>query len=136
MSMLLKCYYKEKFQSKLGIELEFREELRLQPVRDPECWIVLCWTRDGETPWKDAFGSKKTNQEIYDHYIWILEQDPKNNEVEHYYEMHDQVAIFNGADPADFTPKKSYTRLEMLKQEFYEPFFQKYGIDNCQFCAL
>jgi len=137
MSMCLRCIYKEKFTSVLGKTFEYRDELRLETVRDPDSWILLCWNNDGSKPWKELFGYEKTNQEIYDHYLAYIKQafSEKYNKVFKRYSHEDNIRIIQGVDQETLVPVKVETWFDIHKSVCDE-FFEKYGINNVSWEAV
>ena len=137
MSMVLRCIYEEDFTSVLNKVFKYRDELNLERVRDPDSWIVKCWNYDGTQSWFDEYKHKKTNQEIYEHYlVYIKKEFPeKCNKIIKTYSYEDTICTFQGVDEETLTPIKIQTWFDIHKENCDE-FFNKYGIDNIEWMVL
>lgn len=120
--MNLSCYFVEKFQSRIGKELEYRDELHLWKTRGSDTWDILSVSNQG-------------NQAVFDKYCEWLKTQPGADEIMEEYSYEDNGRIVGGAPKENFTPVRTYTRYE-YDLEWYQKFFKKYGgIDNVEFCA-
>lgn len=123
MSINLSCYYIEKFQSKIGKELTFRDECRLWQTKGHDAYEILSVAKQG-------------NQAIFDKYCEWLKTQPGSDSIFETYSDEDKIQIFfNGQPKENFTPIKTCTRYDE-EVEQCQKFFEKYGgIDNVEFCA-